>query len=62
MATERRGPTLHDGTRRSAHVGGQGMGALVIGIACAEDVLQGKKPHRSSHVLAANGYRLFLKT
>ena len=33
MATERRGPTLHDGTRRSAHVGGQGMGAFVLGIA-----------------------------
>jgi hypothetical protein len=45
MAPEGRGPALHDGARGFADVGGQGMGTFVLGIAQAEDILQGQKPH-----------------
>ena len=40
---------LHDGPRGFADVGGQGMGAFVLRIARAEDVLQRQEPHAVPH-------------
>jgi hypothetical protein len=63
MAPEGRGPALHDGAGGGADVGRQGMGACVLGIARAEDVLQGQKPHGVLQTIdLENAYRLFYNT
>src|SRR3989442_11673086 len=54
MATEGRGPALHDGARGSADVGGQGMGAFIVGIASAEDILQGNEAHIPPRIVVTN--------
>src|SRR5262245_11609340 len=46
MATERGGPTLHEGMRGSAHVGRQGMARLIGRKSVLEDRLERDERHR----------------
>jgi len=45
MTAQHSSPTLHDGARRSANVGREGMGVFIGGIGSTEDVLQGNESH-----------------
>ena len=62
MAPEGRRAALHDGPCSAPDMGGQWMGAFVLRIARAEDVLQGYKPHVApSQNDRQNVYRLVLE-
>ncbi len=61
MATQRCGPALHNRACGAPDVGRPGMGAFIVGIARAEDILQGEEPHAVPQQNdRQNVYRLFL--
>jgi hypothetical protein len=61
MPPESGGPALHDGTRGAPHVAGQRMSAFIVGIARAEDLLQGQESHAvPQHSDCENAYCFIL--